>query len=116
MSDQVVIPPPNFDLDNKVARGVWEFGGGGTIALKIRFYNGAGEHLRETPLSTDQQIEHLPNYPETIDVAVAVANMLQLKWWLLAFGERAEVLAPESLRHSLSGTAAKIHARYDTAR
>ena len=113
MRDQAVIPPPDFDLDNKVARGVWEFGGGETIALKIRFYDGAGEHLRETPLSTAQQIEPLPNYPETLDVAATVANTLQLKWWLLGFGERAEVLAPESLRHSLSETAAKMYARYD---
>lgn len=115
MSEQAVIPPPGFDLDNKVTRGVWEFGGGETITLKIRFYDGAGEHLRETPLSVDQQIEPQPDHPETLDVAATVTNTLQLKWWLLAFGERVEVLTPEPLRHSLSETAAKMHARYDKA-
>ena len=114
MSDQAVIPPPDFDLDSKVARGVWEFGGGEAIALKVRFYDGAGEHLRETPLSTNQQIESLPDHPETLDVAATVANTLQLKWWLLGFGERAEVLAPESLRHNLSEVAGKMAVRYES--
>lgn len=116
MSEQAVIPPPDFDLDNKVARGIWEFGGGEPIALKIRFYDGAGEHLRETPLSADQQIESLPQDSETLDVTATVANTLQLNWWLLGFGERAEILAPECLRHRLSETAAKMTARYDTER
>lgn len=116
MSEQAINASTHFDLDNKVARGVWEFGGGETIALKIRFYDGAGEHLRETLLSADQQIEALPDQPEILDVAATVANTLQLRWWLLGFGERAEVMAPESLRHSLSETAAKMHIRYDTAR
>ena len=116
MSEQAVIPPPDFDLDNQVARGVWEFGAGEPIALRLRFYDGAGEHLRETPLSSDQQVQSLPGQPETLDVSATVANTLQLKWWLLGFGERVEALAPESLRRNLSETSAKMHNRYDDAR
>jgi len=110
--DEAVVPPADFDLDDKVARGVWGFGSGDQFVVKLRFFDGTGEHLRETPLSADQQIETTADQPKTLTVTATVADTPQLKWWLLAFGDGVEVFAPEALRRTLSETAERMTIRY----
>lgn len=112
MLDETVVPPAGFDLDNSIAKGVWGFGAGKQVEIRLRFYDGTGEHLRETPLSLDQRIEASTDQPETLTVTASVADTPQLEWWLLGFGGGVEVLEPESLRRSLSETAARMTARY----
>ena len=110
--EEAAIPPDGFDLDNKIEMGVWGFGAGEQIAIKLRFYDGTGEHLRETPLSRDQQVEAVPEQAGVLNIRATVADTPQLKWWLLGFGDGVEVLAPEVLRRSLSETVGKMVGRY----
>jgi predicted DNA-binding transcriptional regulator YafY len=87
--------PNDFDMDDKTARGIWDFGSGESIKIQLRFTAEAGEHLYETPLSSDQTIE------ETTDgeliVIATVADTPQLKWWILGFGNKVTVIQPVSL-------------------
>jgi len=113
--DQPVEPPEGFDLDDKVSRGVWSFGAAEPFEIRLRFYDGKGEHLLETPLSGDQDIERAADDPRTLTVTATVVNNPQLCWWLLGFGDGVEVLAPESLRREIGDIARRLAARYGPA-
>lgn len=112
LDDQPAVAPAGFDLDELVAAGSLDFGRGTQIAVKLRFHDGKGEHLHETRLSVDQTIEAGEPASGVLMVNATVADTPQLRWWLLGFGDGVEVLAPESLRHELSDTAARMAARY----
>jgi predicted DNA-binding transcriptional regulator YafY len=45
-------------------------------------------------------------------VEATVADTRQLRWWLLGFGGRVEVLEPEGLRGEMKGHAERMAGRY----
>ncbi len=109
-----VLVPDGFDLDGWLAgqNGLGFATGRGDIALHLRFHNGVGQHLLETPLSQDQQAQDLGN--GVLEVRATVPDTNQLGWWLLGFGENVDVLAPAELREQMRSTAEKMVARYTT--
>jgi len=98
-TDTPVTPPADFDLDRYIAEGEFHYPVGPEIKLEARFYRGAAAHLHETPLSTDQTITDLDT--DHVLVTATVRDTEQLHWWLLGFGDLAEVIAPSTLRASL---------------
>lgn len=110
--EQAVEPPAGFDLDDKVSRGVWSFGVAEHFPVQLRFYARKGEHLLETPLSDDQQVEPDPGQPGVLTVRATVVDNPQLRWWLLGFGDGVEVLAPAALRQEMSDMVVRLAARY----
>ncbi|WP_230948601.1 MULTISPECIES: helix-turn-helix transcriptional regulator [Burkholderia] len=82
----------------------------GEIDLRLRFRNGAGNHLLEAPLSDDQQVRQ---GDDTLDVRGTVLLSQRLRWWLRAFGPNVEVLGPESLRSELAAEARAMAAIYE---
>lgn len=110
--DQPAIPPENYDLDDKVAKGAWSFGGEERIAIQLKFFDKKGEHLLETPLSADQQSEPVSGESGSLLITATVVDSPQLHWWLLGFGDGVEVISPESLRTNISDTAKKLLLRY----
>jgi predicted DNA-binding transcriptional regulator YafY len=98
--------PNGFDLDDYISSGAFGFGGKETISLEAVFTNPSGNHLYETRLSTDQVITPLDH--DRLKVTATVVNTEQLRWWLLGFGERVEVLAPLELRESIAQTATAL--------
>lgn len=105
-------PPPGHDMDAKTADGIWHFGGGGALSVTLRFAREAGEHLFETPLADDQQIDE---EGDALTVRAVVADTPQLRWWLRGFGDGVEVLEPAGLRREMSEAAARLVARYADA-
>ena len=110
--DEPAVYPNDFDLDECVNRGVWGFGGEQQCELAIRFYERKGEHLYETPLASNQQLQVDDEAAGILTVRATVPDTPQLRWWILGFGDCAEVLAPASLRHELSQMIARMGARY----
>ncbi|MGF6570052.1 putative DNA-binding transcriptional regulator YafY [Paraburkholderia sp. GAS333] len=84
----------------------------GEIDLRLRFRNGAGNHLLEAPLSGDQQVIQ---GDDTLEVCGTVLLSQRLRWWLRAFGPNVEVLRPESLRSELAAEARAMIAIYEGA-
>jgi len=76
--------PKGFSIDVAIKSGKFGFGEGEEIQLEAIFYNGAGEHLFETPLSHDQILTEQGD--GTLKLVATVANTPQLKWWLRGFG------------------------------
>lgn len=110
MLTDAAIVPKGFAIDEVIAAGKFGFRDGETITLKALFYNGAGDHLFETPLTHEQQLSEQAD--GSLKLVAHVPNTLQLGWWLLGFGDNVEVLHPVALRRKMSETIANMHVRY----
>lgn len=93
-------PPHDFSLDVYLASQPLGFARneGEPLHIMVRFDRNAAAHLRETPLSLDQTVTE---EGETLLVRGTVSDTEQLRWWLLGFGDRAEVLEPLTLREEM---------------
>ena len=107
-----VVRPPDFDLDAYIASGRMGFGDGKTIRLELWLEADAARHLTETPLSEDQRLT--PTRDGRVQVNATVPETEQLRWWILGFGEKAEVVKPIRLRKAMAGTARNLTLRYET--
>jgi predicted DNA-binding transcriptional regulator YafY len=89
--------PKDFDLDAYIASGAFGFSGDAPeIQVVLRFFNGAGFHLTETPLSRDQIVKEIDS--QTIEVTATVRDNRRFRWWLLGFGADVEVIDSADLR------------------
>ena len=77
--------PRGFDLQKYDADGRFGFGEGRRIRLQFYIEHDAGFHLRETPLSKDQQIREVDDC--WMEVSATVVDSAMLEWWLRGFGE-----------------------------
>lgn len=105
--------PGGFSLDAYLASGALGFGEieKQTIALEAVFSHGAGDHLHETPLSPDQVLSPLSDGRLRLEASVVQTE--QLRWWLLGFGDKVEVVKPKALRQELAHIAAALHSTYN---
>lgn len=86
--------PTTFDLQRYDDDGRFGFGEGKRIQIKFRIAKMAGQHLLETPLSRDQQLE---DCGDSYEITATVVESEQLKWWLRGFGRAVTVVEPSSL-------------------
>ena len=101
LKDELLCPLEHFDLQAYIDQGGFGFGGiAYPIELVAIFKNGSGQHLIETPLAKDQKIR--PIDPQTLEIKAEVLDTPQLVRWLSSFGPDIEILAPESLRKTLT--------------
>lgn len=104
--------PDGFDFQEYVETEARRYGSGGKIRLVAKFDAVAAEHLREMPISVDQEILDLEN--GLVKVSATVENDELLRWWLLGFGKWVEVIAPLPLRDEVLGElreAAELYCR-----
>lgn len=111
--DQPAKTPKKFDLAKYIRLGAFGFEESGEIKLVVRFTTAAAEHLRETPLSLDQQIE--PDQPDWVRLRATVPDTAQLRWWLMGFGDQVEILEPVSLRDEFANMTQSLHGIYHPA-
>lgn len=109
--DSPVRKPNDFDLHTFIAEGSLGFSGqpGKRFSLKVRFTEAAAEHLRETPLHAAQRLTDEDGW---VTVEADVCDTLQLRWWLLGFGDQVEVLAPPELREGFAQVATNLNTIY----
>lgn len=100
--DADVRPPLGFDLNAYLSQERLNIGSGQTLSLELHMTRGAAEHLHDTPLSKDQTLQALPEQREWVRVRATVSESPRLVWWILGFGKRAKVIAPESLVKQVS--------------
>ena len=85
VSTLTVERPRGFDLQKYDADGRFGFGEGRRIRLQFYIEHDAGFHLRETPLSKDQQIREVDDC--WMEVSATVVDSAMLEWWLRGFGD-----------------------------
>ena len=77
--------PAEFDLQKYDDDGRFGFGEGERVRLTFCMATEAGFHLRETPLSKDQQVRDRGD--GWMEVTATVVDSAMLEWWLRGFGE-----------------------------
>ncbi len=102
--------PKGFKLADFISSGGMGFEAAAMIDLVARFEHAAGEHLYDTPISAQQELNELPD--GRLELKATVPNSLQLRWWLQGFADGVEVMAPESLRASIAENLDRAAARY----
>lgn len=111
MLDEAAATPKDFELRAFVNSGAFGFHESGSIDLELRIEAPAAAHLYETPLSESQTI--VPDERDGwVRVSARVLDTLQLRWWLLAFGDNLEVIAPPSLRNEIHETLQHAEQQY----
>ena len=110
MTEQPIQPRLKFDLDSFIGSGALGFMPTKEQKIHIRFYEGAGAHLYETPLSVSQILKQ--GERGQIDLIDTLPITEQLKWWLMGFGDTAEVIAPKALRSEFAARLKIAAARY----
>ena len=103
--------PADFDFA-AYARLANKYEDEGMIRLVVHLTPDAAEHLRETPLSHDQQWTERVDIGR-VEVTATVTLDQTLRWWLKAFGSRLQVMEPASLRDELLADLQASIAAYD---
>lgn len=102
--------PSDFDLDQYIEDGGFLYPQGKEINLVAHFDPYTAQHLRESPLSECQTLAELPD--GRIEIRARVLDSQQLQWWLMGFGDKVEVIGPDTLRRALKDQYASLHQRY----
>jgi len=102
--------PTGFSLDQAIEDGLLSFQRSQTAPFEAIFDRKAASHLHETPLSPDQIISDVD--AGHIRVQATIADTEQLKWWLLGFGVKVEVLKPVALRTRIADIVGGLHQIY----
>lgn len=108
--DEPVIRPAAYNLDQLIASGAMGFGNGDSIRLVVLFTQEAGAHLYETPIAKNQKLAQTDD--NRLRLEAEVPDTTELRWWLLAFGDGAEVIEPPSLRTQMANTVRAMMERY----
>jgi predicted DNA-binding transcriptional regulator YafY len=104
--------PQDFNLDEYIQQGGFDYASGQKIKLIARFEPYAAKALLETPLSPDQTHQTMDD--DRIEFHATVNDSEQLRWWLMGYGSGVEVVAPKSLLQCLRQEAETLAARYRT--
>ena len=80
------------------------------IQLKVLFDAAAASHLAETPLAANQTLT--PQEDGRVLLEADVIRTLELRWWLLGFGDNVEVLEPKAMRDKFIETSKSVMALY----
>lgn len=111
ISSDAASTPAGFSLDAFVEKHFDYPVGNKPLKLVFRMERGTAMHLHERPLSKDQKISDAAD-DGFVTVHATVADTQQLRWWLLGFGEKVEVLEPAALRAEFAGIAQALAAHY----
>jgi predicted DNA-binding transcriptional regulator YafY len=85
--------PKNFDLQKYAEDAKFGWGEGERIRLTFLIDKGAGQHLLESPLSTDQEVSEVG---DQLEISATVVDSFQLRRWLLSFGDEIRDVRKES--------------------
>ncbi len=103
--------PDAFDLDAYIRSGA--FGmllGDAPLALRVKFRRVVTHRLAEAPVGKDQRLVDLPD--DDVMLEVTLPDTIELRTWLLGFGDLAEVVSPPELRDELREVTALMAACY----
>jgi len=116
--DQHFKPREDFDPEELFASSVGVFRSGKPESFQIRVTGHAARWVVEEPLHPNQVVRRLSEDDQDADLVVEIssAHEEEIIPRVLALGEEAEVLAPESCRERMGRIAAKLAETYTASR
>jgi predicted DNA-binding transcriptional regulator YafY len=94
--------PPDFDPDRWLAHswGIWSSDTTPTFRVRLRFEAAVAHRVREAIWHRSQQLTELAD--GGVELAVTVAGIVEIKPWILSWGDGVEVLEPPELREAVA--------------
>jgi predicted DNA-binding transcriptional regulator YafY len=83
-------------------------------AVVLRFDPGVAARVRETTWHPSQRVTVEPD--GSLRFEVTVAGSIEIRLWILSWGDEVEILEPPELREDVAATHARAAARYATGR
>lgn len=104
--------PDDFDPDRWLANswGIWSSDSTPTALVRLRFDAAVAHRVREAIWHRSQELRELPD--GGVELAVTVAGTIEIKPWILSWGEAVEVLEPPELREAVAASLRDAAARY----
>ncbi|HEX5041171.1 MAG TPA: WYL domain-containing protein [Candidatus Limnocylindria bacterium] len=104
--------PDDFDPDAWLANswGIWSSDGTPTVRIRLRFDPSIAHRVREAVWHRSQELVELPD--GGVELSVSVAGIVEIRPWILSWGDGVEVLEPPELRESVAGAVARASAQY----
>ena len=76
---------------------------GPDVQVRIRFEPGVAGNVAEVHWHKTQRVKF--NRDGSLDFRARVSGIDEIAWWILGYGDQAEVLAPPELRERIAGHA-----------
>lgn len=104
--------PRGFSID-RYLRNAWHMipERGPDQEVLVRFDKQVAQNVAEVAWHKTQRLEFRPD--GSLDFRVTVSGLKEISWWILGYGDRAEVIEPVELRHLLATHAARMVQRYE---
>jgi predicted DNA-binding transcriptional regulator YafY len=104
--------PDDFDPDRWLANswGIWSSEGTPTERVRLRFTAEVAHRVREAIWHRSQQLTELPD--GGVELAVTVAGIVEIRPWVLSWGDGVEVIEPPELRDAVASAVRAAAARY----
>jgi proteasome accessory factor B len=104
--------PDDFDPDRWLAHswGIWSSDTTGVANVRLRFDASVANRVRESIWHRSQQLTELAD--GRVEMALAVAGIVEIRPWILSWGDAVEVLAPDELREVVATAVRNAAARY----
>jgi len=107
--------PDDFDPDRWLAHswGIWSSDTTPTEVVRLRFDTSVAHRVREAVWHRSQELVELAD--GGVELTVTVAGIVEIRPWVLSWGDAVEVLAPEALRDSVAVAVRAAAERYQQA-
>ncbi len=103
--------PSGFSID-RYLRNAWHLipEPGPDQQITVRFGGKVAQNVAEVAWHKTQRLEF--NADGTLDFHVTVSGLHEVSWWVLGYGDQAEVLRPAELRRIVAGHAERMARKY----
>jgi proteasome accessory factor B len=104
--------PDDFDPDAWLANswGIWSSDSTPTARVRLRFDRAIAHRVREAVWHRSQELTELAD--GGVELAVTVAGTVEIRPWILSWGDGVEVLEPAELRGAVAASVRAAAARY----
>ncbi len=99
--------PRGFSID-RYLRNAWHLipEPGPDREVTVRFAPRVAENVAEVTWHKTQRLQMLPD--GSLDYHVTVSGLREISWWILGYGDQAEVLKPPELRRIVAGHVGRL--------
>ena len=106
--------PDDFDPDRWLAHswGIWSSDTTDVAEVRLRFEASVAPRVRESIWHRSQQLTELPD--GRIEMRLSVAGIVEIRPWILSWGDAVEVLEPPALRDVVAAAVRNAAARYSS--
>jgi predicted DNA-binding transcriptional regulator YafY len=104
--------PDAFDPERWLAHswGIWSSDTTPTVTVRLRFDAAVAHRVRESIWHRSQRIRDLPD--GGVEMTVTVAGIVEIRPWILGWGDQVEVLGPPELRAVVASSVQSAARRY----